>query len=503
MIKIKDLNKFIDRIKREDLKLGSFLFVGSLILVFVQLIYLNFRFDLLLEQIPLFYSRLWGDSQIVPKENIFIIPAISLFISFFGLLFFYYLSIKFYRFGTKLITFVVLSCNVFLTYSLFRITNISLKVTEPLIPGVYIQLILLFTLSLIICLIFAPWYTKLMGSLGIVTDPDKHDHPAMILEHVSARGGGLFFTALLILLSLLLVPLTTKIIGVLFITFVLAVLGFLDDYQNTHPDSKLCFLENPMLRLGLLMFFVSLLYFFDVKIFFLPNPVDGVFRLDLLNFSIGSIFIQPIAWFFTTIWIVWILNLLSWSNGVDGQYSGIVGIALIFLALLGIRYENITSIQMGYSHMAIIAAGISFGLVGVTWFPSKLMWGFGAISAGVVVAAVSILTQAKVITSILILLVPFLDAFVTLIRRIIQGKNPFKGDRGHLHHLLIDQGLSVPQIALFYWFVTLLFGGLSLFSAERPFIQSILMGIGIVFFAIALVNLKLPEKKEPLSEAEK
>ena len=195
--------------------------------------------------------------------------------------------------------------------------------------------------------------------------------------------------------------------------------------------------------------------------------------------------------------------MLSWSNGVDGQYSGIVGIALIFVALLGLRHPEVTQLQFNYSRLAILAAGISFGLIGVTWFPSRMMWGFGAMSAGVVLASLSILIQAKVITSILILFVPFLDAFVTIIRRFYQGKNPLRGDRGHLHHLLLDRGFSVPHVAIFYWVVTLLFGGLSLYSSEKPLIQIFLMILGVIFFVITLTNLRLSRKRKQQLEVEK
>ncbi|MBD3366070.1 hypothetical protein GF360_01870 [candidate division WWE3 bacterium] len=497
------ITQFSKRIKKDDFKLAGFLFGSSIFVVLVQLVYLNLRYNFLLQKLPLFYTRVWGEPQLVSKETIFLIPALSIVIALLGFVFFYYMAVKFYKYGTKLITFIVLFSHVFLTYSLFRVVSISLTTNDPLISENYLALIFPFLVALAVTLLLAPLYVRLMNKWGIVTDPEAHSHPGMLLKTPSARGGGLLFAALFVLISLFTVPLTLEVIGVIVLSLVLAFFGLLDDYQNTHPKSPLSFLENPVIRLTVLFVLVSLLYFFNIRISFLSNPFDGFLHLTGFSFKLGNLVIQPLSWLFTTVWVVWILNLLSWSNGVDGQYGGIIGISLIFLALLGLRFEDITSIQLGYAQLAIIAAGISFGLVGVMWFPSKIMWGFGAMSAGVVVASLSTLIQAKVIASIMILFVPFVDASVTIVRRLYRGRNPLKGDRGHLHHLLIDQGVSIPKVALFYWIITLLFGGLSLYSAEKPVIQAVLMILGVAFFAIALVNLRLSRRKSALQEPEK
>jgi len=490
-------------IKNKDLRLLGILFGISLVTILVQLVYLNLRFAFLLDEIPFFYSKVWGNAQLAPKTDIFLIPAISILITLVGSLFFYYVSVHFYKFGTKLIFFLVSFCNLLLTASLFRIVHLSLCTSVPLIAENYVYLFIPFFVALLVSLLLSPIYVKLMTSWGIVTDPKRHSHPAMILKNPSARGGGLLFALVFIAVSVFFLPLTTEIVGILLFSLILASFGFLDDFQNTHLGSKLSFLENPLIRLGCLMFFVSLLYFFDIKISFLSNPLDGILYLDILDFSLGNVVIHPLSWVFTTVWIVWILNLLSWSNGVDGQYSGIIGISLVFLGLLALRQDFPTSVDFSYARLAVIGAGVVFGLAGVTWYPSRIMWGFGALSAGIVVASLSVLIQAKVITSILILLVPFLDGLTTVIRRVAQGKNPLKGDKGHLHHLLMQKGLSVPQVALFYWLVTLLFGALSLYSAGKPLVQTFLMLLGIVFFITVLANVKVSRKKPLLQELEK
>ncbi len=502
MKKINHLAKSLNKLQKFQLRLGSILFFTSIVLILLQLVYLNLRYDHLVDQIPLFYTYSWGLDQIASRADLFIIPALSTIISLGGILLYYYTSVKNYKYGPQLLFFVVVFTNIFLTYSLFRSVRIGLVVSEPLISRQVLESVVPFLVTLGVTFLLAPSYVRLMERWKIVTDPVEHDHPGMILEKPSARGVGFLFILIFILASLIFVPISREILGVFVIGFSIGILGLLDDYQNTHRTSKLSFLENPLIRLGILFFLVGFLYFFEIRINFLPNVLDGSGFMNSLNFYVGEFLIQPLPWILTTVWIVWILNLLSWSNGVDGQYSGILGIALIILAFLALRFDPVTTVQQNYSQLLFIAAGVSLGLVGVTWFPSKIMWGFGAMTAGLVLASISILIQAKVITSVLILLVPFLDGLVTIFRRITEGKSPLRGDRGHLHHLLLDRGLKVPQVALIYWLVTLIFGGLSLLSADNPLLQTILMIIGIFLFLIALMNLRLLKERKLQQQSE-
>jgi len=95
-----------------------------------------------------------------------------------------------------------------------------------------------------------------------------------------------------------------------------------------------------------------------------------------------------------------------------------------------------------------------------------------------------------------------LDALVTFFRRLLQKKNPLSGDRGHLHHILLDRGWSVQKIARFYWLTALIFGMMGMFSPEKYAVKFSLTVIGVVGFFIALLNLKSIENKKPKQQPE-
>ncbi len=77
--------------------------------------------------------------------------------------------------------------------------------------------------------------------------------------------------------------------------------------------------------------------------------------------------------------------------------------------------------------------------------------------------------------------IPTVDVLYAIIRRIMTGKSPFWGDRGHLHHKLLDSGLSKKQVTYVYWGVTAFLGALALnlnASYKWYTIVGVIIGIG-------------------------
>ena len=72
----------------------------------------------------------------------------------------------------------------------------------------------------------------------------------------------------------------------------------------------------------------------------------------------------------------------------------------------------------------------------------------GVFAVGYALAVLSVMGTAKVALALLVLGVPIIDTFWIIIRRMSQGRSPFSADRGHLHHRLLDLGLSHRQAVL-------------------------------------------------------
>lgn len=114
-------------------------------------------------------------------------------------------------------------------------------------------------------------------------------------------------------------------------------------------------------------------------------------------------------------------------------------------------------------------------------------------------AAVSILSGAKLATAILVMGIPMIDGIVTILRRIITGHSPFWHDNKHLHHLLLRLGLSQRKIALFYWIVSAILGVISLILSSREKLFAIIMVLIVVGGAILFLHIFLENTHEKKS----
>ena len=481
-----------DLLKKKDTRFfGIIVFNFGLILA--ELLYLLLRFQYLNAQIPLWMGMPWGTQQLAPKAHIFIIPVVATLVVSVGLYFTFNAINKFQRYGDSAIIAAVSTTNLLLAYSVIRIIRVASKIHEPLFDPRFNQIFTPALFSFVIVYFLAPKLIEIFKERGLVTDPQTHSHPGMILKKPSARGGGMIFTIGVLLTAIFFVKPSPMIIGILVSAVFAAVLGYIDDVQNTKPISKFAWLENPVKRVFLQGLVVLPLIIGGVVMKTVNNPFSGQVFLDAWKLNLFGVEMAPIAIIITVVWVVWIINLLSWSNGVDGQYSGIIGIAGLMVAIMTLRLLHFDPAQKDMMELAAIVAGASLGLLPYSWHPSQIMWGFGAISAGIILAALSVVSQAKIATSIIVLTVPFLDGAITITRRMLSGKSPLKGDKGHLHHLLLERGWSVKKVAVFYWVTTALFGIAGIYASDRDPILTALTGIGVVAFVIITLNFNYRE----------
>lgn len=482
-------------VKLKDKNLSNFL-VNTAIDVFL-FIYIRSRFQYLNSEIPFWYTKLWGDAQLAPKFNLYLIPLVAIAINVVSLLF--TLLNKYYlRYLEDILWYCVLFFNLFLAGSVLRIIRISSVPFNPFVNPLYVKLLVPMLFSLIFMLIAMPYFIDFAKKEKLITNPQVHSHPGMILRSPSARGGGLLYSLILMISGIIFIGFDKNFSGLYISLIMISVLSFVDDYQNTHPKSSYRFLENPLLRLFLLFVSVIPVVLSGVMIHTVSNPFGSFIKLDVIEITILNNSIPLISLLVTSLWIVWLMNVLSWSNGVDGQFPGIVGIASLLIALLALRFDELTDFHYQIAVFSAISAGAAFGSVKYNWHPSKIMWGFGAMSAGLVIASLAILAQAKIAVSVLILLIPFLDALFTVSRRVLHGKNPFKGDRGHLHHILLNKGWSVSKVAIFYWLATALFGLVGLFSPERIVLKLTFLIMGVVAFGLIILNISLNSRKKEI-----
>ncbi len=312
-------------------------------------------------------------------------------------------------------------------------------------------------LSAAVAFAATPWVIKIYKKIGLVDDPSKSSHPKVIHTYPVPRGGGIPIFISLVIASLFFLPIDKHLIGIIIGALIITVMGFLDDKYDL----------NPYLRIFLGLLAASAPIIAGIGIAFISNPWGGVIDLSnpRINFNIfgAAHSIWLISDIFAIFWITFLMNIVNMgAKGVDGQLSGVAAIAALTIAFLSLRFSaDIT--QWPVIILAAITAGAYLGFLPWHIFPQKIMPGYGGSTlAGYLLAVLSILSTTKVGALIVVLGVPLIDTGYTVIRRVLSGKSPVWGDRGHLHHKLLDSGLTKSQVAIFYWTVTAVLGFLAL-----------------------------------------
>ncbi len=213
----------------------------------------------------------------------------------------------------------------------------------------------------------------------------------------------------------------------------------------------------------------------------------------ILGFSIRlGIFAFPV----TVLWIVLIINAVNLIDGLDGLASGVS--ALESFALL------ITSLVMGNPACALTSAALCGAVLGFLPYNSNrasiFMGDAGAMLIGYIMACISVFGLFKsqalfsIVVPALIFALPIMDTVVAFFRRICKGQNPFRADRQHLHHKLLDSGFDARQSVIAIYVASAVFCIASILYMRFPWLAFSLVAVDILFLELLKYRKKISEK---------
>ena len=196
--------------------------------------------------------------------------------------------------------------------------------------------------------------------------------------------------------------------------------------------------------------------------------VIGIFMTDKLVVNeIGVIFggveldfFGPIAVLFTIFGVLGAVNSTNMMDGLDGLLGSLVLTSLFAIFALSFFSENtgLQNIPLG-AVASMIGALLSFLILNsrIRFHRARVFLGdAGSTLLGFILTYLLIdysQGSTRVFSPVLagwILGLPLLDASAVIARRVWEGSSPFRPDRMHLHHRLIDSGMSVNRTCLLY-----------------------------------------------------
>lgn len=354
------------------------------------------------------------------------------------------------------------------------------------------NLLIPFLLSFISSLLLTPIAIRFAHRYSLIDNPEKRKKTTQIHKGSIPRAGGLAIGVAILIAILVFLPLSKLIIGIILAISLAVVIGLIDDMKESSPYIR--FISNVVVA--------CIIVGVGVGIPYITNPFNGALHLDslkltfeLLNQSHSILVLADLA---AIIWIVWTMNIVGWSGGVDGQLPGFVAISAFIIGILSFNYSAHDVSQTTVAVLAFITAGAYAGFLPWNFYPQKIMPGYSGKSlAGLLLATLSILSGAKLGTAILVLSIPMTDALFTMFRRMAKGKSPVWADRGHLHHKLLERGWSKRRIALFYWLTSGVLGllALSLSSTEKKFFAAALI-VTLILMLLTWLHLATHLKKK-------
>ncbi len=193
---------------------------------------------------------------------------------------------------------------------------------------------------------------------------------------------------------------------------------------------------------------------------------------------------QAFGLVFTVAWIVGITNAFNLLDGIDGAAAGSGIFAL--LAMFG------ASVSLGQPLVALLAvalAGSTLGFLPFNFPPARVYLGdAGSLLLGFTLATLALAgaTKGPAIVAIAIPIVafgvPVLDTLIAVVRRGVRGAPIFKGDREHLHHRLLDLGLTNRQAAAILYVVSAAFA-----LASMLFLNPNVRGMAVVLTMVGTI----------------
>jgi UDP-GlcNAc:undecaprenyl-phosphate GlcNAc-1-phosphate transferase len=296
---------------------------------------------------------------------------------------------------------------------------------------------------LVVCL--TPFAVRLAGRIGAVDQPRARglsDRPMPRLGGAAIFGG-------IIGSSVLFLPLHGRFGAILLGAAIIAVVGAVDDIFE---------LSAPVKLLGqIAAALVPVLDGVRVANFTLPF----VHRVELGHLGI------PL----TVAGIVLIMNVVNFSDGVDGLAAGVCAIAAVAFAVIAFDLQRANA-----AVLAAIIAGAALGFLVHNFHPATVFMGdCGSNLLGLLLACVAVegtvKTQAvlALVLPLIVLAVPFLDTTFVVLKRLKYRRPVYEADREHFHHRMDRIGFSTRRTVLYLYAWTLMLAGLAIALRFVPY----------------------------------
>lgn len=333
------------------------------------------------------------------------------------------------------------------------------------------NLYLIAILSAVISFISTPLVRKLACTFKVVDIPK--DSRRVHKKPIPKLGGLAIYIAFVIMVFLKKGPINEPEIGIIIGSLIIVIGGVIDDKYNIRPWQKLIF------QIAAACVLIS----FKIMISVITNPVSDV----NLYISIANFIAIPL----TMLWVIGVTNAFNLIDGLDGLSAGLAFIACVTMTIVAFL-SGMADLEV--ITLTIILAGAILGFLPYNFNPASIFMGdTGAQLLGFLLAAIAMKGAIKSASAIVLAVpilalgLPIYDTLFAIIRRKVNGKSIAEADKGHLHHRLLDMGLTQRQAVIIMYSISVVLGFIAIIvmqlTNKRAYMVLTIVIIAIVFSA--------------------
>ncbi len=345
---------------------------------------------------------------------------------------------------------------MYISTFLYIIISYGGEIVEYSLNTVIIMVLVtfIFTASIV------PIVKKIAFHIGAVDKPNSRK----VHKKIMPRLGGLAIFLGFLLGYMLFASQTTEMNSILIGSFIIIILGIIDDIKSIRAKYKL---------------FAQLLAA-SVVVFY------GGILLEELNAFGYHIPFGLISYPITLFFIVGMINSINLIDGLDGLAAGVGAIFFLTIGIIAFMLNKLGGLDIV---LAFIMLGSTLGFLVHNFYPAKIFMGdTGSMFLGFIIAVIALLGLKKItltsfVIPLLILAVPILDSIFAVLRRLINKKSISEPDKQHLHHQLLKMNFSHRKTVLVIYYISSLFA----FASIVYFLKDSRMGIYIYMTLLVIV----------------
>lgn len=329
------------------------------------------------------------------------------------------------------------------------------------------NLYFLHIIAAVISFICTPLVKKVAIKINAIDIPK--DNRRVHKEPIPLLGGAAIYVSFILSVFVKKGNITSEELAIILGATIILFGGILDDIKDIRPLQKL----------AIQLIAAFCLVIMGVKIQLVTNPFSD--KIPFFNIGLFSV---PI----TIIWVIGVTNAINLIDGLDGLAAGISLISTLTILFIAILMERNTA-----ASLTAILSGAILGFLPYNFNPATIFMGdTGAQLLGFLLAAISIKGAIKsaatftIVIPILILGLPIFDTLFAMIRRKLNGKPIMQGDRGHLHHRLLDMGMSQRKAVLTMYGISAVLGLIAIIAVQISNLNFFFLITIVVIFLVIL-----------------